>query len=261
MDWRNVAGLGQVVRGARHRGRLHADRLSDAVLGRNQAHFLHIGKTGGTALRTALTPYRIQTRRGTFRIHFHDHSRTLQDVPVGEAVFFAVRDPVTRFVSGFNSRLRQGRPRYWTPWSSDEEHAFARFRTPQALALALSSPDNATRRAADAAMRSVGFISSSYWNWFGDEDSFAARRGDVLFILFQEQLAADFAILVRLLRIPDRVELPSDEVAMHSTPCGFDQNLSDPAIENLRRWYAKDVEFIRLCRELRQDQTLANDLW
>jgi hypothetical protein len=59
---------------------------------------------------------------------------------------------------------------------------------------------------------------------------------------------------------PDRVELPTDDVAMHSTPRGFDQNLTDAAIENLRRWYAKDVEFIRLCRELRQDQTLANDL-
>ena len=37
-------------------------------------------------------------------VHLHRHAVRLRDVPVGEKFFFFVRDPVSRFVSGFHSR-------------------------------------------------------------------------------------------------------------------------------------------------------------
>jgi hypothetical protein len=48
-------------------------------------HFLHIGKTGGMAIRHALKPYRETAR---YKIKRHGHRQTLQDIPQGEGVIF-----------------------------------------------------------------------------------------------------------------------------------------------------------------------------
>ena len=46
------------------------------------------------------------------------------------------------------------------------------------------------------------------------------------------------------------VQLPHDETVAHKTPAGFEEQLSDRGRANLERWYARDVAFVRLCREL-----------
>lgn len=92
-------------------------------------HFLHIGKTGGTAFQNAI---RGTAAEATFRIH--GHQVRLSNVPVGEKVIFFLRHPVTRFVSAFYSRYRQGLPMSFRPWKPDEEVSFNRFKTADALA-------------------------------------------------------------------------------------------------------------------------------
>lgn len=215
---------------------------------RSQVHFLHVGKTGGTAINAALKPC---LTAGDYVIRLRAHSVKLRDIPVGEPVFFAVRDPLTRFVSGFNSRLRMGRPRLDRPWNRHEALVFSRFPSPDALATALSSPDDPTRLAAESAMGSLMHVSESYWKWFEDEEYFASRRSDILFVLFQERLDIDFAILAWLLGLQGRVALPRDPVQAHRTPPGFSQELSAAAEENLRRWYAREYDFLEQCRLLR----------
>src|SRR5262245_6976386 len=108
--------------------------------GRRIVHFLHIPKTGGTALIHALTGYETQ---GDYELKLHDgHDFKLSQVPLGEKVVLFMRDPISRLISGFYGRLRQDLPRYDNaPWHPDEEAAFRRFRTPNELALALSSSD------------------------------------------------------------------------------------------------------------------------
>ena len=96
-------------------------------------HFLHVGKTGGTAFKHAVRAAPPPLSR--YVIHLHPHRVVLRDVPEGERFPFFLRDPVTRFVSGFHSRQREGRPRYRTRWSPEERKAFERFPTPDALAL------------------------------------------------------------------------------------------------------------------------------
>ena len=67
-------------------------------------HFLHIGKTGGTAVKHALKPV---AAAGHLMLHGHDVR--LHDVAPGEQVFFFLRDPLSCFVSAFYSRQREGR--------------------------------------------------------------------------------------------------------------------------------------------------------
>jgi len=99
-----------------------------------RTHLLHIGKTGGNALKHALRPYKTS---GSLDIVFHPHSVRLSDVPVGESVLFMLRDPVDRFISGFNSRRRRGRPLNNFEWTQDEAAAFTAFPTANDLAEAL----------------------------------------------------------------------------------------------------------------------------
>lgn len=215
--------------------------------GERRVHFLRPGKTGGTALTATLLEHRDLP---SYEIVFHGHDTTMADVPVGEHALFVLRDPVSRFVSSFNGRLREDRPRYHYPWTEGELRAFARFKKPEELASALSSANETERSAAADAMRSIGHINTPYSYWFGGVRRFRRRLRDVFFIAFQESLDDDFELLKQKLGLPPEARLPSDDAAAHRTPASFPRDLSDRARANLERWYAKDIEFVKLCRQL-----------
>lgn len=208
-------------------------------------HFLHIGKTGGTAIKHALIGASPGRR---YCLQLHKHRVRLRNVPEGEKVIFFVRDPIGKFVSGFYSRMRQGRPRYSNPWSLQEEIAFARFQTPNELATSLSADGEERRLAAREAMKGIGHVRASYWDWFENEDYFLSRRPDFFFIGFQESATRDFEELKRKLNLPAPLQLPTDEVSAHRTPSALDKRLDATAIENLRSWYKRDYAFLDLCR-------------
>jgi hypothetical protein len=215
-------------------------------VGALRAHFLHVGKTGGTAVRWALASF---VDSGTYELRLHDHFVWLRDVPVGERCFFVIRDPIDRFVSGFYSRRRQGRPKFDVPWSPAEAEAFATFDTPNALASALTASDVALRTLALNSMRAIGHVGMSYWQWFGDPAYFASRGSDVLAILWQPTLEFGFLGLCERLGLGRDVRLPTDDVAAHRNPHDVDRKLSNDARTNLRRWYSAEFEFVRMCRQ------------
>jgi hypothetical protein len=214
---------------------------------RQIAHLLHIGKTGGTATKRALKGYE---RAGEYELVLHEHECTLENVPIGEKVIFFVRDPISRFISGFYGRQRQDRPRHNAPWSPEEEIAFRRFNTPNELALALSSDDQERREAAVHAIKSIDHLKCPHWTWFKNERYFASRRSDILLIGFQQTLAEDFALLKRILNLPEDVNLPEDDVAAHRNPKQLDKCLDQQATRNLKIWYARDYQFIGLCEDI-----------
>jgi Sulfotransferase family len=207
----------------------------------------HIGKTGGTALNETLLEHADACR---YRLIFGGHTLTLSDVPAGERFMFVIRDPLKRFVSAFNGRLREDRPRYHYPWREEEKVAFAIFKTPDQLATALSSEDAQERRQAEDAMRGIGHVNTPYSYWFEDERTFRSRLPDLFFISFTERLNEDFELLKERLGMPSEIQLPQDETAAHRTPAGYSSQLSDVGRANLERWYARDIALVQLCREL-----------
>jgi hypothetical protein len=225
--------------------RMRLERAAFRLQGRALVHFLHIGKTGGSAIKDALRGHRTGPGWGLF---LHRHPTQLDHIPEGEKVFFAVRDPVSRFVSGFNSRLRQGQPKFFIPWSPEEKIAFERFKAPNELAEALS--DEGRRAQAEEAMSAIGHVRASYWRWFRSEEYFHARLDDIMLIAFQERLSADFDILHGKLALPESVGLSKDKVRSHRTPEGLDKRLSEVGEANLRRWYERDFAFVELCRRV-----------
>jgi hypothetical protein len=230
-----------------HRIRTLVERAVDRLLGRRRVHVIHMGKTGGTALKHALRPHR---RSAGFRIILHDHFVSLRDIPTGELFVFLVRDPVSRFASAFCSRQRQGRPRFDAPWTEEERAAFGRYRSPNQLALDLGADEAARRAEAEAAMRAIKHVRTSYWDWFENEAAFRARLADLFFVGFQETLPEDFSELRSILGLPDTVTLPNDDIAAHRTPPDVDLHLDEDAKAALRRWYEQDLAFVDLCREV-----------
>jgi hypothetical protein len=209
-------------------------------------HFLHIRKTGGTAVTEALGPVALK-----FGIMLHAHNTKLSDIPRDHRVFFFVRHPISRFVSGFFSRLRRGMPRYNYEWSEVEAKAFGRFAKPNDLAEALSASETETRTCAREAMRGVAHLNSSYKDWFSGEQELEERLDSILLIGLQERLSADFEYLKQLLHLPPNLCLPEDDLLAHRTPKDFNRQLTPLAERNLADWYVEDIRFYDRCLKLR----------
>ena len=230
------------------RGKHALWRGRQKYLGKQFLHYLHLGKTGGTAVQHALrnhlpadTPY---------AFYLPAHVVTLRDVPHGDGVLFALRDPVSRFVSGFYCRKREGQPRYYYPHREVEQRAFQRFSTANELALALSSSDTERRQMAVEAMQGISHVKHSYWRWFEDEEYFLSRASDIFFVAHQERLDEDFEKLKSKLGLPESAALPTDSTEANKSTGDCDRNLDPQAIDNLKSWYAADYRLIEICQEL-----------
>ena len=208
---------------------------------------LHIRKTGGTAIKTALRPH-----VDGCAIVLGKHDLTLVDVPAGERAFFCVRHPCQRFVSGFNSRSRKGQPRNYIEWTDAEAWAFGRFKTPNALAEALSSEDQASRGDAERAMLGIAHTGLKLSYWLLSASYVRKREADIVWVGHQPTLTEDFATLTTLLGLPGNVALPDDDVDAHRTPNGYETELSPTGDANIAHWYRKDFEIYAACLELRE---------
>jgi len=226
--------------------RTRLSRWSHDARGRPIAHFIHIGKTAGTAVSTAL---RASAATGDYKIMMQPHGVRLADLPADDSFFFVVRDPVSRFVSGFLSRQRQGKPTGDSPWRPWEAEAFSLFGTADALGRALGAGGEAQQRA-EQAMRAISHVNRSYWYWFGDEEHLRKRAGKLLWIGRQESL--DLASLAVVLGLGELV-LPSDSKHTNRAPAGSTPTLSAEAAASLRHWYRRDYEFLAFCEQLQSE--------
>ncbi|MES2659685.1 MAG: sulfotransferase family 2 domain-containing protein [Verrucomicrobiota bacterium] len=227
-------------------------RILACCTGRENVHFLHLRKTGGTTLKSVLGPHQITPK---CVLHLHPHRFTLRHTPKGHRVMFVTRDPVSRYVSGFGSRLREGAPAHHVPWSADEEFAFSRFPDPNSLALAL---DTAHPAHADAvhAMRTISHLQCSYWDWFGNEEELAAREDAILFIGRVESFDADFELLKKPLGLPPDMALPKDSKSTNRSSSDSDRRppLEPAAVEQVKKWYRRDYDFLTICAKWRERQ-------
>ena len=211
--------------------------------GKKPLHFLHVRKTGGVAVKRAFGD---QLVFGPRVLLMHPHSVRLRDIPPGQQIFFFLREPCSRFVSGFSHRQRAEKR---LP-TVREVAAFEVFSTPNELAEALSAADPRLRERAEAAIHGMRHVNSRYLDWFHSEQYFRSRLRDVFMAGCQETLTADFARLTEMLGAPATVVLPTDDRTANRAPAGLDKHLSPAAVDNLRRWYDSDYRFVKLCRSL-----------
>ena len=193
-------------------------------------HFIHIGKTGGSAIKHALRPfYKAGAEMALGPIVLHrGHEFRLKDVPRGDLAIFCVRDPLSLFVSAFYSRLRKGQPKDYFEWSPGEAAAFARFSTPQALAGALVSRMTRSAQAAKQAMRSIQHMRALRRRFLQPREVRAHRR-QIAYIGRQETLDDDWHRIRALLGLPAEADLPPDRRSRTAAP------VRRPALDRGRR--------------------------
>lgn len=227
-------------------------RILAGCTGRINLHLLHIRKTGGTALKFALSKHQVTP---SVVFHTHPHRIRLSDIPENHRVMFVVRDPVSRFVSGFGSRFRKGAPAHNVPWTQEEEKAFSHFQDPNSLALALD-PSHDMHLEALHAMRSISHVGSSYWDWFIDVEYLLRRRSSILFIGKIETFESDFEELKKRTGLPSDLVLPSGAKEANRAENGGAavQKLEPRAIDLVRAWYRRDYEFLDFCNQWRNEQ-------
>lgn len=213
---------------------------------KQKVHFLHIGKTGGSAIKNVLRKH-LETEK--YVIKTHSHNKSLKDIPKGEQVIFFLREPMSRFISGFYSRQRKGQPLFYREWSEIEKVVFETFMTPNQIACSLADQNSISHSLAKKAMKNVQHF-SPYKKWYSDVEYFLSRIEDVLYIGFQESLNENFSELKNILELPESASLPTDDVLSHKNPDGIDKLIEEKGVVALKDWYSDDIKFISLCKEI-----------
>lgn len=210
---------------------------------RKPIHFLHVGKTAGTEIRRYLKVLAQRLQQTHFVVHGHDTG--LKDLPAGEDYLFSIRDPISRFRSGFYSRKRKGQPLTFSEWTAHDAQAFADFEHANDLAEALFREDVAGMKAF-CAMKSIRHTAQNQSDWIDLCGYFLSIRPP-LAIIRQEHFAEDMRYLQYRLGLREPVVVERDKVKSHENDYGGTPVLSELARANLQKWYAQDHEFYRIC--------------
>lgn len=209
---------------------------------------LHIGKTGSDLLREA---FGITTllKSGT---HLCGPDETLLTTlekfgPYRKLVFF-FRDPVQRFIDGFNGRMRQGRPKYHSPWSDGEAISFTYFATPNDLGEALFSEDERIQSAANYALEQLfhSKLDQAFFLVSPQAVDFEHSAGNI-------EVCCEFDKIEQ--HLPDISKALSQDVsnANWKTPEQDIETLSDLALKNLNRALEREIEIYEACKRVAAD--------
>lgn len=215
-------------------------------------YFIHVGKTGGTYLGSAL---RVLKRKSGLEINFTGHSGKFRQIvkDPDALVMFGIRDPLDLFVSGFYSRQRKGAPRYHVEWSDGEAQAFGRFATANQLAEALSSEDADERSAAEDAMAAIKHVNGNLCRYLHGPSVVKNHQDQIFFIFRQSDLDHDLGTLYKICGKSLPKKVTDDENLRHKNPDTIDRTLSETATANLKNHYRKDIRVFNVCMKMHRD--------
>ena len=133
--------------------------------------FLHVPKTSGTSFRKFSTKAAAHGYPLPLRIKHHCKFLLLTSVLPNAKIAIIARDPIERYISAFNSRLRGGRPQNNIPWNDKTAIAFSLFNDPIDWIEGLVSADDWTISAARYVRKNVNLIRYDYEFYFGSVET------------------------------------------------------------------------------------------
>lgn len=211
--------------------------------------FLHIGKTGGTYLKTLAQSKGVKSPNLYFCSHSDTLLSTMKKLGHTRKLAFFFRAPQERFVSGFNARLRQGRPTYNVVWTTAEAAAFSEFRTPNALAEALFSDDDYLQSAARFAMQSIFHLHHNYKYFLHSAEAirYEAKANKILVCCETDNIDQNLDKILEALSVSggERFEKNADPNKQCDTT-----ELSELGKANLREFWKVEYEIYDACRTI-----------
>ncbi|MBS1303046.1 hypothetical protein [Loktanella sp. SALINAS62] len=229
------------------------DNPAKTKLSNSDVVFLHIGKTAGSHI-TRLSR-QVKDLSGV-SISTAPHQVRLMDIPNDKPYFFSIRNPISRFKSGFYSRKRRGSqlaPEGWNPvkgpgWTPSEKILFSEFEHANDLAENLYS-DGIRGVRAMYAITSSDHIGRHQIDWFFKRGYFLDENPPI-WIIRQEHFDTDYTTFIRKAKLQVEYEsLKENLVAerIHASDYSDSPDFSDLAIKNLSRWYSRDFIFYDIC--------------
>lgn len=218
----------------------------DATQNDGNIHFLHIGKCAGTQIMHLARQINELTNKG--KIVKHNHDFFLINLDIHQKYFFSIRNPISRFLSGFYSRKRKGQPRLYSEWSIYEERAFSNFEHANDLAESLFI-DGIYGMKAFAAMKAIRHTAQNQSDWVYCVGEFLEIHPPI-WIIRTECFLEDFSTFLQKIgygiELHD-LEIAKDPITSHANDYKGVPDLSEKAIKNLKEWYIQDFEFYKLC--------------
>lgn len=209
---------------------------------------LHPGKTGGTYLKSVLRHNKAQwTKPLKLLPHRETVTSTTRQFGPDRKLAFTFRNPEDRFISAFQSRLRQGRPTYNRVWSPAEAVAFLYFDTPNDLAEALNSSSEKVKSAAYFAFKSIMHIKSDYRLHFESLKTLAHEAPSIVACMDVDHLNTRLPDFLKRLGIEDYT-LP-EETPRHASPEPAEP-LSPRARKGLETHWAAEFQFFEAFRKI-----------
>ena len=188
--------------------------------------FMHLSKTGGAGIKDF--GWELVEKGYSFPVHF-PHVWTLEAIITyfpDMSVCFIIRDPIERIISGFYSRLRQGRPRKKNSiWSPGEATAFSFFNSPQQFLYALISEDDHQKSAALFAYKNITHLAYNYVHFFKDTNYIDKMKNRISIV---EQIKSTDKFLLKLCL---EFNIPNEEIdnvykKIHVSPVSAKEVLS-----------------------------------
>jgi hypothetical protein len=213
-------------------------------LKKNDIVFIHIGKTAGSYINFLVK----QLRRKKVNIKRIDHQFTIKDLNKNQKYFFSIRNPIERFVSAFNSRKLKGQPRNYVEWSSDEEIAFNKFETANDLAESLNV-NHPKFNEALLAIESIQHTAMHQIDYIKCCKVF--NINPPICIIRQEFFESDFNLLLKIINLNLTIDdfQCGNNIDKHKNTSMLDKKLTKAAINNLNKWYYRDLCFYNFCNE------------
>jgi hypothetical protein len=150
---------------------LHYYRLKPKLPFGEPSHgYLHIGKAGGSSTTDMFLALNAAGEKTPMMF---GHDWRCQDIlrrHPDMKLAFVIRDPLERIISGFNSRLRQGRPRNNSPWTDSEAAAFSLFRSSDSFIQSCLSDQPFDISAVNYALGAISHLRRGYAYHFGSPD-------------------------------------------------------------------------------------------
>jgi len=219
--------------------------FKNRIYNKTNIHFLHIGKTGDSSIKSTLNNY-LNTR---YCIYCYDHLIKLKHISPKDKVIFSVRDPIDRFVSAFNFAKDRALPlgKLFSPAASNYLN---NFENADELAIALYSDIETKREVAKKVMQLIPHLRENYWYWFGNEKYLQSRLNNIFFVFNCKCLNNNFLHFKEKIGADSNIKLPLiNDSKANVNFTKHNKSLSSEGIANLKKWYSNDYKFLKFLKE------------
>lgn len=199
--------------------------------------FMHVGKTGGTSINALFHDCHNEGLRVPIVLN-HKWSFQMARVRYPEAkIMVVLRDPLERIISGFNSRLREGRP-LGHPWSTEEAIAFGHFKSVEEFIAALSSDEAYEISAARFCFRSIGHLRRGYRYLLGNMEEATEASVGPLHVSNIEEIEKSVPEIIAVLNPQDKDKI-LDLSTLHKAPVSSGSFLDSIPEDTLKKIHSR----------------------